>query len=646
MTASIIRHARRKIMVSLAFLLPNAPTQARAPYSCVSTNIHSPKRATDTHAQSARGHDKTHRLAKQDTGELSTSLKLRTASVGANCATFELSGLTVHKDEIVEWGFARNYQGMPMSARDMAKVANAGAIPTTKRATVSCHGLLPGERYRVTLYVKTRSGATIYSPEKIIETLPGLRWGTENWVITKHAVRPTFYVKGDKATVGQVIFCFGPKGRQRPYRSYQDNKGMFTTELITGLKPATDYVATVTANINGHRQTISKTVRTLTDYSSYAVDHTVRPASHAIRWDTTRVTLSPDSVQAEYPRLLRVSADTILLTYHGGDGTAPDTDHWHDIYLQRSTDNGKTWAAPTKLLNRDSVLSTDSHGWRRFADPTLTRLSNGWILLQLIGNARPETNENCQVMVFISKDGGDTWGDPITVGRGRTWEPQIVQLPGGELELLVSSEAYWWERQRDHLLQEILYARSTDNGQTWTALKRAAFNPNCRDGMPVPISLQGNKGVLFSIESIYSDDNPTLVYRELNNDWDSASWTGTNTPHRWVNENIRGACAPYLLQLPTGETALIGYKDQSGQVWQTCRTAVSIGDNTGREFKYRTQPFATLPAGEGAYYGSLFLKDDSTIWLAITHSRYKGETCVKNDIQYIEGKIIETKQNK
>ena len=81
-------------------------------------------------------------------------------------------------------------------------------------------------------------------------------------------------------------------------------------------------------------------------------------------------------------------------------------------------------------------------------------------------------------------------------------------------------------------------------------------------------------------------------------------------------------------------------------MWQTCRTAVSIGDNTGREFKYRTQPFATLPAGEGAYYGSLFLKDDSTIWLAITHSRYKGETCVKNDIQYIEGKIIETKQNK
>lgn len=211
MTASIIRHARRKIMILLVFLLPNAPTQARTPYSCVSTNIHSPKRATDTRAQSARDHDKTHMAAKQDAGELSTSLKLRTVSVGANCATFELSGLTVHKDEIVEWGFARNYQGMSMSARNMAKVANAGAIPTTKRATVSCHDLLPGERYRVILYVKTRNGATIYSPEKIIKTLPGLRWGTENWVITKHAVQPTFYVKGDKATVGQVIFFLAPR---------------------------------------------------------------------------------------------------------------------------------------------------------------------------------------------------------------------------------------------------------------------------------------------------------------------------------------------------------------------------------------------------------------------------------------------------
>ena len=62
--------------------------------------------------------------------------------------------------------------------------------------------------------------------------------------------------------------------------------------------------------------------------------------------------------------------------------------------------------------------------------------------MQFIGNANPETNPNCQVFVSISKDNGNTWGDPITVGRGRCWEPQIVQLPGGELELLVSSEAF------------------------------------------------------------------------------------------------------------------------------------------------------------------------------------------------------------
>lgn len=345
------------------------------------------------------------------------------------------------------------------------------------------------------------------------------------------------------------------------------------------------------------------------------------------------------------------------VTVSGGDGTY--TYKWTDSqgtvigsastltittpgeYYFQVTDGGKTWSQAEKLMDASNKYSNMSNGWNRFSDPTFTRLTNGWILMQFIGNANPETNDNCRVLISISKDGGQTWGDPVTVGTGRTWEPQIVQLPGGELELLVSSEAYWWDHQRNNLYQEILCSRSTDNGQTWTAFTRASYNPGKRDGMPVPILMQGNKGVLFTIESINSNESPTLVHRELDGEWNTQDWNGRYDGHRWVAEPIRGAAAPYCLQLPTGEIVVMGHNNQSGSTWQTNRESVCIGDNTGHNFKYRTMPFSSLPPQNGAYYGSLFLKDSNTIWLAYSHSVYNGSDCTKNCIEYIQGTIEE-----
>jgi len=147
-------------------------------------------------------------------------------------------------------------------------------------------------------------------------------------------------------------------------------------------------------------------------------------------------------------------------------------------------------------------------------NPEMVKLQNGWIVMSVTANGNPETNDNCHVMVVISKDGGETWGDPIIVGRGRTWEPMVIQLPNGELELFVSSEAQWWGTGTT-IPQEILFARSTDNGETWTAFKRAAYSPDRRDGMPVAMVLKGNKGVLFAIEMVNDNGwgSPTFVKR-------------------------------------------------------------------------------------------------------------------------------------
>lgn len=527
-----------------------------------------------------------------------------------NEATFKISDLTLPLSEVAAYGFCYNLSGLSRNYASMQRTEIGTSLDNATFEAV-CPNLLPGKQYSVRFYLQTRGGETIYGPGKIVSTPEGLEWSSEDWTITKNSIQGTYKVGDD----------------------------IFQTEMLTNLEPATTYTLTAEANIGGQLQRIERQVRTMTDYSTYTVDATVTPPQHRIRWQplTTAIQLNPDNIQAEYPRVLRVSADTLLLTYHGGDGTATNTDHWQNIYLQRSTDNGRTWSQPEKLV--DHTKTWLSHGWHRHTNADMVRLQNGWVLLTWSANANPETNHNCQVFVMISRDGGQTWGDPITVLRGRCWEPQIVQLPGGELELLVSSEARWWGQ--GELYQEIVCARSTDNGLSWTRQQRASYNPRKRDGMPVQVVLQGNKGILFSYESINSDKNPSISWRPLDGEWDSADWDEVSDDRRWVCENIRGGCAPYALQLQTGEVVVCGHLAQNGSVWQTNRTQVCIGDNTGHNFALRTIPFSALPYGEGAYYSSLFQKDESTIWLLYSHSRYNGSDCLKNTVELLEGTIEE-----
>ena len=562
----------------------------------------------------------------------------------SNEATFEITGCTIDPSAVAEYGFCYNYSGVNRAYRSMQHVAVGTQLPG-ESFEATCPGLLPNKTYSIRFYIKTTDGSFVYGPGKLVNTLAGLEWNSEDWTITKNLLQARFNISGYMGAKPSMTFQYGTDKDNMSSANIltvDADTHKYQSVLLRSLKPGTTYYLRVTADLDGDEQVIEKTVRTMTDYSTYEVDETVKPAAHRISWNnrTTAIQLNPSSIQAEYPRVLRVSKDTLILTYHGGDGSTGSTDHWQNIYICRSTDNGKTWTDPEKIL--DKTKTWLSNGWYRFTNADMVKLQNGWVLMTWSSNANPETNENCQVFVMISKDGGQTWGDPITVLRGRCWEPQIVQLPGGELELLVSSEAAWWGVQ-SNLFQEIVCARSTDNGETWTAQKRASYNPGKRDGMPVQVVLQGNKGILFSYESINSDKNPSISWRPLNGEWDSADWDEVQDDRRWVCESIRGGCAPYALQLETGEVVVMGHLDQKGDVWQTNRLQICVGDNTGHNFGYRTIPFSSLPTGEGAYYGSLFQKDSDTIWLLYTHSYYTGSTNTKNCVELLEGKIVEIK---
>ncbi len=552
----------------------------------------------------------------------------------------EVSSLNLGDADVVEYGFTATMNGLSRNYSILPRTKVGDALPEGESFILTCEGLTPSTQYSIRPYFKTSDGSLIFGAGKLATTLEGIMFDTENWTIEQTGLQVPLLIPGYTGPDPDIDFRLGvDEASLRQYDVTKTGTGAYKSAKIRGLLPGTTYLAVVKAEINGIEMEIRKNVTTWSDYSKLTVDETVKPVSHIVEWDSEKklICLTPETLQVEYPRMCRVDDNKILLTYHGGVN-----DQWQNSYLRKSYDNGRTWTEPVEIYNAGGNFLGSKYN--RICNPEMTKLANGWIILTVVANGNPETNDNCKVLATISKDGGETWGDPFVVGRGRTWEPQVVQLPNGELELLVSSEAYWWDNQRNNLFQEILSTRSTDNGETWTTYKRASYKPAARDGMPVAVVMQGNKGVLFVEESINGNVPPTLVHRGLDQEWETADWDSVDDSRRWRTGLNNGAGAPYMIQLPTGEFLIMAHTNQTGQVWQTNRPQVIMADNTGHNFKYSRLPLSgsdPLPAGTGAYYNSFFLHDNDTVWLLITRADYNGQTRTSSDVMILEGKIVE-----
>lgn len=565
------------------------------------------------------------------------SFKAEATNVTGHSVDFNITSPDFSDAEIVEYGYSAAMNGTGRVYTTAARTPVGKSLPEGDSFTITCANLRPATAYSLRPYFITSDGSIIYGSSNTITTKAGVAWDNEGWTIEKSSLVVPFSVIGATSDATPEFWLGRDKNSLKKYRVNGGTDGHYHSQSIGSLEPGTEYIAVVKASVNGETLEIEKRVRTLTDYSTYTVDETVKPVSHVVEWDRTRTlrNLTPENLQVEYPRMCRVDDNTILFAYHGGA-----SDYWQNTYLRRSTDNGQTWSDPITIYQiGNSFLGS---GYWRICNPEMTRLQNGWIILTVVANGNPETNNNCKVLACLSKDGGQTWGDPMIVGRGRTWEPMVVQLPGGDLELLVSSEAAWYEGTGAQL-QEIVSARSTDNGETWTSFKRASFKPGARDGMPVAVVMQGNKGVLFIEESVNGGISPSLVHRPLDGSWDTADWDGVEDSNRWNTSLNRYAGAPYMIQLATGEFLMMAHTSQTGDVWQTCRPQVVMADNTGHGFKYLREPLSgnnPLPAGTGAYYNSFFQLDDETVWLLITRADYNGSTRNSSDIMLLEGKIV------
>jgi Neuraminidase (sialidase) len=183
-----------------------------------------------------------------------------------------------------------------------------------------------------------------------------------------------------------------------------------------------------------------------------------------------------DSGWDEDPQVTTDGAGNWLAVWDSNENLGGTIGTDYDILVARSTDNGATWTAPAAL---NTNAATDSGG---DAAPQVTTDGAGhWVAVWSFGHFYPpNTWEEKNILVARSTDNGATWTAPAPLNTnaatdsGWNVDPQVTTDGGGNWVAV-------WQSAENlggtiGTDDDIQVARSTDNGATWTA--PAALNTN------------------------------------------------------------------------------------------------------------------------------------------------------------------------
>lgn len=294
------------------------------------------------------------------------------------------------------------------------------------------------------------------------------------------------------------------------------------------------------------------------------------------------------------------------------DGRLMACCEWSGIRISFSSNKGQTWREPTTIVNNTNNVPN--------CVPDMIQLRDGTIIVAY--NPRPSKpytdDRRFSIRLRRSMDNGRTWGQEIIVYDGGStfdtgcWEPCLLELPSGELQLYFADESPYVTNND----QQISVCRSFDKGLTWSAPACVSYRAGYRDGMPVPVLLEDSTTIAVTIEDNgwgYNDFLPTIVRTSLARNWSSFVPASSSLRTKAIDYKycpMATGGAPYLRVLPNGETVLSHQSpyNHSGKP----DMYVYVGNKSARNFKAMSSPFP-VPQDQQALWNSLAVIDTGVV---------------------------------